>query len=281
MKVAVITDSGSNLTKKYIEANKNLDMLSLLLSIDGKFYRDQVEIDTKTVYKKLMETNVQTSLPNMEDFTNSVNKFKAEGYTDILVISISSNLSGTFNAFRLAINDIKDINFHLYDTKTLSMAQGYLVEEAIELIKKNTPIEDIIKKLDELRFKNSIAMYTVETLKWLKKGGRIGLVEGTIGEILHVKPVISVNDDGVYYTISKGFGLKRALITMRKALVEFFGNDLVELTIHYGDNLDQAKAVEEKLMNELNVSKISLTPLTPVLGVHTGPGIIAMVGRRV
>ncbi len=281
MKIAVITDSASNLTKKYVDATKNLDMLSLLISIDGKFYRDQVEIDTETVYKRLFETNVTTSLPNMEDFTKSVEKFKAEGYTDILVISISSNLSGTYNAFRLAADDVKDINVHLYDTKTLSMAEGYLVEEAIELIKKNTPIDKILKQLDELRFKNSIAMYTVETLKWLKKGGRIGLVEGTIGEILHVKPVISVNDDGVYYTISKGFGIQRALITMRRTLAEFFGKDLIEVTIHYGNNLELAHKVEEKLMTELNISKISLTPLTPVLGVHTGPGIIAMIGRRV
>lgn len=281
MKIAVITDSGSNLTTTYLKSKENLKMISLLLNIDNKFYRDQVEISSEEVYEKLHQTNILTSLPNLEDFIEAVEDFKEKGYTDILVITISSGLSGTYNGFKNAADHVEGINIHFYDSKTLSMAEGYIVEEAISLIDKNLSIDEIREKLDELRYKNSLAMFTVENLKWLRKGGRIGKVEGTIGEILHVKPIIEVGDDGVYHTLSKGFGMKRTFITMRKAFKEKFGDDLIELTIHYGDNLDSAKNVEAKLVDDLNVNKITINQLTPVLGVHTGPEMIAIIGKRV
>ncbi len=281
MKIAIITDSGSNLTTKYINSKENLAMISLLLNVENKYYRDQVEIQSKEVYEKLYNTDILTSLPNLEDFVNAAEDFKEKGYTDILVITISSGLSGTYNGFKNAVEHIEGINIHFYDSKTLSMAEGYIVEEAINLVEKNLSIEEILPKLDELRYNNILAMFTVENLKWLRKGGRIGKVEGTIGEILHVKPVIIVGDDGVYHTLSKGFGMKRTFITMRKAFKEHFGNDLIELTIHYGTNLESAKNIESKLIEDLNVNKITVNQLTPVLGVHTGPEMIAIVGRRI
>ena len=281
MKIAIITDSASNLSKKYIESNENLAMMSLLINIDNEFYRDQVEIETEEVYRRMLTSSVLTSLPNLEDFINAIEDFKSKGFTDILVITISSGLSGTFNGFKNAANEVSGINLHLYDSKTLSMAEGYMVKEAISLIKKKLSVKDIISKLDELRFNNLQAIFTVETLKWLRKGGRIGKVEGTIGEILHVKPIIAVNDEGVYHTLTKGFGMQRTYISMRKYLKEYYKQDEVELTIHYGNNIETAKILEGKLLNDLNVKKITLVPLTPVLGVHTGPKMIAIVGRRV
>ncbi len=281
MKIAIITDSASNLSKKYIESNENLAMMSLLINIDNEFYRDQVEIETEEVYRRMLTSSVLTSLPNLEDFINAIEDFKSKGFTDILVITISSGLSGTFNGFKNAANEVSGINLHLYDSKTLSMAEGYMVKEAISLIKKKLSVKDIISKLDELRFNNLQAIFTVETLKWLRKGGRIGKVEGTIGEILHVKPIIAVNDEGVYHTLTKGFGMQRTFISMRKYFKEYYKQDEVELTIHYGDNIETAKILEGKLLNDLNVKKITLVPLTPVLGVHTGPKMIAIVGRRV
>lgn len=281
MKIAVITDSGSNLTLQYINSKENLEMVSLLINVNDKFYRDQVEIESEEVYEKLYDIEIKTSLPNLEDFIQAVESLKDKGYTDILVITISSGLSGTLNGFKNALEHIEGINIHFYDSKTLSMAEGYIVKEAISLIEKKLSIEEIISKLDDLRYKNILAMFTVESLKWLRKGGRIGKVEGTIGEILHVKPIIAVNDDGVYHTLSKGFGMKRTFITMRKIFKEHFGNDLIDLTIHYGSNYESAKQIEEKLKEDFNIKEITLNQLTPVLGVHTGPEMIAIIGRRV
>jgi DegV family protein with EDD domain len=156
-----------------------------------------------------------------------------------------------------------------------------MVEEAIQSIDSNYSITEIISRLDDLRFNNSIALYTVETLKYLRKGGRIGKVEGTVGDILAIKPIISVSDEGVYYTVGKAFGVNRALITMRNIVKKKYGDSLIDVTIHYGTSIDKAEKVASKMSAELHIRNINIVQLTPVLGVHTGPEIIAFIVRKV
>jgi len=281
MKIAVITDSSSNLSFDYVKTIENLDMMPLMISYEDKYYRDQIEIDYSTVYKNLADKSITTSLPDLGDFDKSIKKFISKGYTDIIVITISSKLSGTYNAFKVAAEEYIGIKIHMYDSKTLSMALGYIVQEAIQSIKSNYSIPEIIGRLDDLRYNNSIALYTVETLKYLRKGGRIGKVEGTIGDILAIKPIISVNDDGVYYTMSKAFGINRALITMRNIVKKKYKNDLIDVTIHYGTSVEKAQKVSKRLNDDLHVRNMNIVQLTPVLGVHTGPEIIAIIVRKV
>ena len=281
MKIAVITDSGSNLLKSFVEKQKNLFVIPLMIVIDGKNYRDQVEIQAHEVYEQLDTHHISTSLPHQEDILNVVEKIKKEGYTDILAISISSGLSGTFNAFRLAFQEIKGIHITHYDSKTLGGGLAFLVQDALSMIKKGDNVETIVKALDRIRFEDSLAIYTINTLKYLKRGGRIGKVEGTIGDILHIKPVITVNDEGVYVTLSKGFGLQRSLIKMKDIFVDKFGQDQIDLIVHYGNDKDKAEELSERLKKDLNVRHVVLSPLTPVLGIHTGPMMFAFVGNRV
>lgn len=279
MKIGVITDSACNLDIEFINSQKNLLMAPLMISFDGEFHRDLVEVDYDTVYEKLMHTQVTSSLPNLEDFDNAIKQFKAEGYTDILVITISSKLSGTFNAFDIAAKEHDDINIHLYDTKTLSMAEGYIVLKALQGVEKGLSIPRIIADLNQLRFEDSIALFTVETLKYLRNGGRIGKVEGTIGDLLHVKPIIYVNDDGVYDTLAKGFRMNRTLVAMRNQVKNKFQDQLLDITIHYGNNLVKAEKLKAKLETELNTNTVDIVQLTPVLGIHTGPEMYAIIAK--
>lgn len=281
MKIAVLTDSGSNLTEAFIKKHKNLFVIPLMIVVDGKDFRDQVEITANEVYEKLDQHKITTSLPSLNDLTETLTKVKKAGYTHLLVINISSGLSGTYNAFRLALADEKDLQVMQYDTLTLGGGQGFIVEYALELIAKNTEFDQFKELLDELRFKDSMAFYTINTLKYLKAGGRIGKVEGTIGDLLHIKPVITVNEHGEYVTLSKAFGLKRSLLKMRSILIDNYQNDQIDLIIHYGNNEEVAQEMAEKLKPVLNIRNLSLIRLTPVLGVHTGPDIIAYIARRV
>ncbi len=281
MKTAIITDSAANLSKDFVKKEAHLYVLPLMILSGDKQYRDQVEISAEEVYEQIDEKNFTTSLPSMDDFTKMLDTIKKKEYEQVIIISISSGLSGTFNAMRLLIKDYKGLNITHYDTKTLGSAQGYLVEEALNLAKKGSKPETIIKALDTLRYEDSIAIYTIDTLKYLRKGGRIGKVEGTVGNLLRVKPIITVNDEGVYITLSKSIGsIQRALLNMKKLLVEKFNDELIELTIHYGDGLEKAKDLGEKLKKELNIKRLRLSALTPVLGIHTGPKMFAYVARR-
>jgi DegV family protein with EDD domain len=281
MKLAVITDSAANLTQETLKKYPNLYVIPLMIVIDGKNHRDQIDVTAQQIYNDIDTKDITTSLPSMEDLSALLEDLKKKGYTDCLVINLSSGLSGTFNAFRLAFEDVKGINITHYDSKTLGGGLGYIVEYAMELIAAETPLKEILPKLEKLRFEDSLAIYTINTLKYLKKGGRIGKVAGTVGDLLHLKPVITVNDQGVYITLSKAVGLQRSLLSMKDIMVKKFANDLIDLTIHYGDDRDKAQVLGERLKNELNVRKLTLSPLTPVLGIHTGPSMFAYVARRV
>lgn len=280
MKIAVITDSSCNLNMDYIEKHENLEMVPLMISYDGEFYRDLVEVDYNTVYSKLDQTKVTSSIPSREDFESAVKKLMKAGYTDIIVISISSGLSGTFNSFNTAAKDFKNVNIHMYDSKTLSMALGYIVKKAITGIEDKKSVPRIIADLNQLRFEDSVALFTVETLKYLRQGGRIGKVEGTIGDLLNVKPVIFVNDEGVYETKSKGFGINRTLVSMRNDIKEKFGDESIDVTIHYGNNTERAEKLKSKIENNFNINTIDLVQLTPVLGIHTGPNMFAIIAKK-
>lgn len=281
MKIAVITDSAANLSEAYVKSHKNLFVVPLMIVVDGKEFRDQVEITASEVYAKLDDHEVKTSLPSLADLNETIDTIKKEGYTHLIVINISSGLSGTYNSFRLALEEVKGLEILHFDTKTLGGGEGFIVEYAMELIAKKIDFDKILPLLEELRFKDSMAFYTINTLKYLREGGRIGKVEGTIGDLLHIKPVITVNDEGVYVTLSKAFGLKRSLLKMKSILTEEYGDDTIDLIIHYGNNEEKAIELSEKIKPVLNIRNLSLVRLTPVLGVHTGPEIIAYVVRRI
>lgn len=279
MKLAILTDSGANFTQEFIKKHSNLFVVPLMIVVDGKSFRDQIEITASEVYEKIDEKDFSTSLPEPSDLQDAIKKIKKEGYTDLLVINISSGLSGTYNAFRIELEQVKGINITQYDTKTIGAGQGYLVEQALELAAKGKDVETIMKALVKQRAEEQLALYTINTLKYLKKGGRIGKVEGTIGDMLRIKPVVSVNEDGVYITLAKAFGIKRSLMNMKNIFVEKFKGFKIDLTVHYGSGKEKAEELAEAMVKLLDVRNLVLSPLTPVMGIHTGPEMFSYVGR--
>lgn len=281
MKTAILTDSGCNLEKSFVEANKNLFVVPLNIVINDQTFKDQVDITAEEIYQKIDTHNISTSLPDNSEVEKALESIKKAGFEQVLVINISSGLSGTFNAFRLILQQEETLKITQYDTKTLGAGQGYLVKYALELLEKSTNVDEIVKALDDMRFNDSIAMYTINTLKYLKKGGRIGKVEGTIGELLHIKPVVTVNNEGIYVTLSKAIGLQRSLLSMKEILIKKFQNEQIDLTVHYGNDLEKATQLGQMLEKVLNVRTLEISALTPVLGIHTGPSMFAYVARKV
>lgn len=280
MKTAIITDSGCNLTQEYIKSKENLFVIPLGITIDDKHYRDQVDISSSEVYAQIDQHHIKSSLPSIGDITKQVEEVVKMGYDTIFILTISSGLSGTYNAVRLSVEDM-EYNVYTYDTKTLSMAQGYVVKEALKLIEEGKTPEEAIEVLNDFRYNKLLAIYTIDTLKYLRAGGRIGKVEGTIGDILKIKPIITVNDDGVYETIEKARGNRRALSKSIDVVQKRFEDKLINITLHYGNDLDKAEMLLERLKERLNVNEAELVELTPVLGIHTGPGMIAVIAHEV
>lgn len=277
-KIAIITDSASDLSNDII--NKyNIKVAPFRIIYKDNEYEDMITITANEVYKRLPIEIPTTSLPNIERIDKIINDIEDEGYTHVLAINISSNLSGTGNSIRLLLEEHPKLKSFVFDTKTLSMAQGAIVIEAAKMIEAGDTFESIIMKLPEIRKKTHV-YFTLNTLEYLKKGGRIGKVAGTIGELLNLKPLIHVNDDGIYETYAKLRGRKQSINKIYQILEKYLSHKC-NIWIINGDAEEESKEMYNKFVSHPMINQISSRVLGPALGVHTGPGLIGVVIQEV
>lgn len=279
-KIAVLTDSGSDLTlEQYKEYNIEFVPFRIIYSY-GEF-EDKISLSPKELYDSLEKEIPKTSLPSTARIDDILNKLEAEGYTHVIVVAISSGLSGTANAIRLALEDHPKLTSYVYDTKILSMAEGALVLNAAEMVKEGKTFEEIIEQLPKFR-KKTHGYYTINTLEYLKKGGRIGKVAGTIGEILNLKPIISVNDEGIYYTYAKVRGRKQSINKIYKIAKEHLEKGKSKVWVLNGGSSAEEFDHLYKMISELdNIESIAPATIGPSLGVHTGPGLLGVIVQEV
>lgn len=278
-KIAIVTDSACDLPDDVLE-KYNIRFIPLRLVYKGGEKRDRVEISPDQVYAMLPSEVPKTSLPLPEDVTNVYDKLADEGYTDVIHISISSGLSGTFNMVRMIAADYDRMNIHVVDSKSLSMQEGLIVLNCARRLEETQDIDAIIEYAHTLR-QHSAGMFVIRTLEYLRKGGRIGLVEGVLGTMLNLKPVIFVNNDGIYETVAKARGHANALESLVREITTRFSKAKVQLAIVHGSVPAEGEKLLERLKGLLNVEESFLVPVSPVLGVHTGPGLLGVIACQV
>ncbi|HNW86247.1 MAG TPA: DegV family protein [Candidatus Limiplasma sp.] len=278
-KTAIVTDSSCDLSDEQLQEH-HIHMISLRIICQKAEYRDRVELGQDELYE-LMKTELpKTSLPLPEDVSNLYDQLLQDGVTDVVHVSISSGLSGTFNMVRMITQDYADqMNIRIVDSKTLSTGLGLLVLGVAESLEAGDDPDTAVQKALTMR-KSQLGMFVIRTLEYLRKGGRIGLVEGVVGSLLQIKPIIYINDDGVYQTLAKARGYKGAVETMFQEAVHRFGHAKVNLTVVHGQALEDAQALMEKLKQTLNVASSFICPVSPVLAIHTGPGLLGIVANR-
>ena len=278
-RTAIITDSSCDLTDEQMSAH-HIHMISLRIICQKAEYRDRVELTDAELYELLKTELPKTSLPLPEDVSNLYDQLLEEGVTDVVHLCISSGLSGTYNMVRMITEDYQDkMNIRVVDTKTLSMGLGSMVLSLADLLEAGEDPDTAIEKVMTMR-KSQLSVFIIRTLEYLRKGGRIGLVEGVVGNLLQIKPIIFVNDEGIYQTLAKARGYKGAIDTMAQEIASRFGQAKVSLSIVHGQALEDAQALMEKLKNMLNTASIIIRPVSPVLAVHTGPGLLGVICNK-
>jgi DegV family protein with EDD domain len=214
-----------------------------------------------------------TALPSDGIFANIYRKL-AETSKQILSLHISSGLSGTFNSARLGGEQVKEAEVTAVDTMTLSGGERFQVLAAAWAAKAGWSINAIIERLSQIR-ENTEVIYTLETLEYLARGGRIGRVQALLGSALKLKPVIRVDRaDGKYSTVAKSRTIAQSLTTITDHLAEMYGSLPLWATVLHGRFAEGADALAKSLGERLNVKKLEILRISPVLGVHTGPGIV-------
>lgn len=274
-KIALVTDTSCDLSDEQLQ-RYDIRLVSLRVTASKGEYRDRVEIDQDQLYALLKEELPKTSLPLPEDVSSLYRQLQSEGCTRILHLSMSSGLSGTYNMVRMLSEDFAPLPIDVVDSKTLSCGLGLLVLEAAESLEKGMSVEDVIARVERLRA-TQLGTFLIRTLEFLRKGGRIGLVEGVVGSLLQIKPVIFVNDDGVYQTLAKARGFNNALNVMCDEFFRRYEGRKVRIAIVHGAAYDEAVKLRDKFLDKLDVVSSFISPVSPALAIHTGPGLLGAI----
>lgn len=277
--IALVTDSACDISYEFIQKH-SIKIIPLRINFSDKSFRDREEITPLELYDMLKTEIPKTSLPSSNDIYSVLQRVKDENFDKVLYIGISSGLSGTYNFVKMLGTEFFGSNFYSFDTKTLSSGEGLLVKKAAQMLENNCTISEIISELTKIR-RGMFAEFVVKDITYLSKGGRIGKVAGTLGSLLKICPIIRVNEDGVYETAGKSMGFPRSLQMMLNQLHDKFNGVKIIVEIVHGLEENTAKSVLEKIKKFSDVVQSAIVPVTAVLGVHTGPGLIGIIAYEI
>lgn len=271
-KIALITDSCGDLTHETMQA-LNISMFPVRIIYKDKEFLDKVTISSEEMYANLSEEIPTTSLPDFQYCEKILSSLKEHGFTHFIVITVSAALSGTHNAIRLMFEDHPEVTSYLFDSKTLGYPEGVIASEAAKLVKAGKSFAEIVSVLEDIR-QRTHGYIALDTLEYLKKGGRIGTVAATLGEFLSLKPIISSNEDGILYSYAKARGKKKAIAKVKELALSYLDKGPCRLWVLQGAAQQEGESLLEDLKGHSNLLEISLQTVGPSMGIHTGPGVV-------
>lgn len=281
-KFVIVTDSGSDLPLDFVTKN-DVVVIPLVVHFKHETFKnfpDQREIKTKDFYARLREKQVaKTSQINSEDFIQYVEPLLQAG-KDVLTITISSTLSGSYNSMIIGrdmlLEKYPDRKIVIVDSMSASLGEGFLVHLATLHRAKGRSIEETAKTLEEIKLK-VCAIFTVDELGTLMRGGRISVAKGLLGTLLNMKPLLKINDEGKLVPFGKARGRKKAVTDLLDELDKQI-DDFTDVFIAHGDIEEEAlKVKEEILKRQPNIKSVLVNDIGPVIGAHAGPGTLAFV----
>jgi DegV family protein with EDD domain len=270
----IVTDCAADMPNEELEKLGIVQAPLFIQFPEGEV--NSADISADEFYNRLEAMRPQiptTAQPSGGIFAELYRKI-AQMEKNILSIHISSGLSGTINAARDGGEQVKEeANVNHWDTLTLSGGERFQVLAAAFASKAGWAMNAIHERLAKIREKTEV-IYTLDTLEYLARGGRIGRVKAMAGALLNLKPVIRVDTDGKYTTVTNGRTLNKSMTAIADYLAEKYGNTPVWVTILHGRFAEKADVLANEFRQKLNIAKIEIQRISPVLGVHTGPGIV-------
>jgi len=270
----IVTDCAADMSAEELEKLEVLQAPLFIQFPEGEV--NAVDITPDDFYNRLeaMRPAIPTTAqPSSGIFAELYRKI-AEKEKEIFSVHISSGLSGTINSARDGGQQVKgEASVSYWDTLTLSGGERFQVMAAALASKANWAMHSIQERLEKIREKTEV-IYTLDTLEYLARGGRIGRVKAIAGALLNLKPVIRVDSDGKYTTVSSGRTIGKSINTIAEHLYSKYAHTPVWVTVLHGRFAEKAEILAGELKSKLNVVQIETRRISPVLGVHTGPGIV-------
>lgn len=277
----IFTDSCSDLPIEYVR-EKGLRFARLTCSYNGKQYFDDFgqSLTHKQFFDDIRKGAIPlSSQPSVEEFYSEFKSIVDEN-KDILYICVSDGLSGTENSSNLAkkmlLEELPDANIYIVNCLTASLGQGLMVMKAFEMKEAGKSLEDIAQYIEQNR-QNLNTYMTVDDLNHLKRGGRLSAAAALIGIVLHIKPILTINNEGRVMAILKVKGRKGSISKLAETLVERIEDpeDQV-IAICHGDCLEEALKLKNEILNKIKVKDVIINFTGPAVGTHGGPGNLAV-----
>lgn len=275
MSVGIVTDSGSDIPRN-LAAELGIEIVPLQINFDGQEYRDGIDLTQDEFYRRLAAEDItpKTSQPALGVFIDTYRRLLKK-FDSLISIHISGRLSGVFHTAQMAGEMIPGADIRVVDSLSASMGMGGMVLEAYHALQSGFNIDQVVKMLESLR-KRVRLFVTLDTLEFLRRGGRIGKVTAFLGSVLRVKPLIWLVN-GEVEPIAKARG-KREAISMLFAEVKrhVAAETKSIITVLHTAAEEEAHRLKTQIQEHFRQAEILVREAGPALGTHVGPGALAL-----
>jgi DegV family protein with EDD domain len=273
----IVSDRAMDMAPEQM-AGLEIQLAPLLLTLEGQTYRSGVDIQPSEFYERLAASASfpTTSQPSAGDFA-AIYRQVAQTDPDILSIHISSGLSGTCNSARAAAEMVPEAHVTIFDSKTLSVAEGWQVEAAVRAARAGWSLERTLNLLERVRDATQ-TFFTVATLRYLIHGGRISHIKGLLASMLNIKPVIAVEKErGIYVQVGQARTLSKAIQCMAELVAgQHTPGSALRVQVPHANNPEGAAMLRALLDQRFTCTWLPSGPIAPVLGAHTGAGLVGV-----
>ncbi len=274
MSIKLIVDSASDITNDIAE-KYDIKILPVTVSFSDGEYRDKIDISIEELYKKADELK---ELPKTAQITPAVfsDVFEQElsQNDQVIVITMGSKYSGTYNSAVLAKGIVQSDNLYIVDSGTITLGYGHLVYEVAKKLKEGCNIDEVMRHIDYCK-ENIVTFAMFDTLEYLKKGGRLSASKAMIGNILNIKLIVQIKEE--LLPMEKPRGMKKAMNWVVDYIKEnnIYLKDKEVVVIHSAAE-ESAEQMRELLSKEHGVNKFVNLSMGAVVGTHAGPGAVGV-----
>lgn len=268
--IQIVVDSTAYLTKEYIDKN-NIEVANLSVELDELREKEGVPGGFSNFFDRFecSESFPKTSQPPVGEFTKCFERAFTRG-SEIIAITFSSKLSGTYASARLAADMFDNDKITVIDSETAVGNYRAMIYKIVELAELGLSKGEIVETIEKMKENMNINL-TVESLEYLKRGGRLSNMQAVIGTLLNIKPIISLVD-GKLVATDKVRGKKKA-IELMISKIPMYAN---RISIEHVQNLEEAERIKELVESKFEYAEISIDEIGPVIGAHLGPKAIGI-----
>ncbi|UJG44924.1 MAG: DegV family protein [Candidatus Heimdallarchaeum endolithica] len=284
MSIRIVTDSASDIDRNFAK-EKKVAVVPLSVTYNtGETFKEDENFDFDKYYNNYSDPDfsVTTSQPSPKDFLNVYEQLKKECAKEIIVITISSGLSGTLNSAQLAAKMFlkieKDIEIYFVDSLNASIPETFLVEEGLKLIDKGLSGKEIAEKLQNSTNKIT-TLILLPTLYYLRKGGRISAAKYLLGRLLQLKPITIVNEEGKNEVTATVRDYDEGLVKMIEIATQNYTRTPVEVAIVHTNSMERATKLQNLIKEKLGDIKIRIVRSGVTISAHTGSKCVSLISK--